>query len=241
MTPKLMQIVEALPEVRKYEDVQRLVEHVRDTYDLDHAIYYALSLGGDRAGEEFGAMTYAPQWHQRYVEADFKLVDPVVSTMLGGYLPVDWATFDLSSRPIKRFWNEAMAHGVGNQGYSVPLHGPQGQFAMFAVNKACSDETWAKLIGEIAQDMLLVANHIHRHVLEFCEVSNENLQLNLSPRERDVLTMVAGGQKRAQIAHHLKISENTLRVYVESARHKLGASNTFHAVAIAVKKGYVAV
>jgi DNA-binding CsgD family transcriptional regulator len=39
----------------------------------------------------------------------------------------------------------------------------------------------------------------------------------------------------------LQISEYTLRVYVEGARHKLGALNTTHAVARALTKGLIVV
>jgi DNA-binding CsgD family transcriptional regulator len=63
----------------------------------------------------------------------------------------------------------------------------------------------------------------------------------LSPREKDVLTLISTGQRRAQVADSLKISESTLRVYIDSARHKLGALNVFHAVAIAVKTGIIKV
>ncbi|MEM6409155.1 MAG: helix-turn-helix transcriptional regulator, partial [Pseudomonadota bacterium] len=38
-----------------------------------------------------------------------------------------------------------------------------------------------------------------------------------------------------------EISENTLRVYVESARHKMGALNTTHAVARALAAGQIVV
>ena len=46
---------------------------------------------------------------------------------------------------------------------------------------------------------------------------------------------------RAQAALELEISENTLRVYIESARHKLGALNTTHAVARALGEGQIVV
>ena len=37
----------------------------------------------------------------------------------------------------------------------------------------------------------------------------------------------------------MSISEHTLRVYIESARHKLGALNTTHAVARALSTGLI--
>jgi DNA-binding CsgD family transcriptional regulator len=42
---------------------------------------------------------------------------------------------------------------------------------------------------------------------------------------------------RARAADRLGISENTFRVYVDSARHKLGALNVPHAIALAAYRG----
>jgi DNA-binding CsgD family transcriptional regulator len=46
---------------------------------------------------------------------------------------------------------------------------------------------------------------------------------------------------RAQAAAEMEISEHTLRVYIETARHKLGALNTTHAVARALSRGLIVV
>ena len=64
---------------------------------------------------------------------------------------------------------------------------------------------------------------------------------SLSPRETDALTMLALGYSRAQAADSLSISEHTLRVYIESARFKLTAMNTTHAVAKALTRGLLVV
>jgi len=55
------------------------------------------------------------------------------------------------------------------------------------------------------------------------------------------MTLLAVGYSRAQVAETLSISEHTLRVYVESARFKLGAMNTTHAVARALSRGLIVV
>jgi DNA-binding CsgD family transcriptional regulator len=44
---------------------------------------------------------------------------------------------------------------------------------------------------------------------------------------------------RGRAADFLRISEHTLRVYIESARFKLGAANTTHAVAKAMAQGLI--
>ena len=49
------------------------------------------------------------------------------------------------------------------------------------------------------------------------------------------------GYGRGQVAEMLSISEHTLRAYIESARFKLGALNTTHAVARALTEGLIVV
>ncbi len=237
MSEALQHLVERLGEVDGPVSLSRLLRVFADLYDVDNAIYYALSLGGERHGEEFGAMTYPAEWHARYEDVRYREVDPVVLASVQGFAPVDWRTLDWSGRTEKRLMSEASEFRVGNHGYSVPIHGPQGQFAMFSVSKHCRDDDWARKLSESAQDFLLIAHHVHRQALTVAGGPEIISVSALSPRERDVLTMIGAGKRRAQIADKLQISENTLRVYIDSARHKLGAVNTFHAVAIGVKTG----
>jgi len=59
----------------------------------------------------------------------------------------------------------------------------------------------------------------------------------LSPRERDVLAMLALGLRTGAIADHLGISKNTCRGYVKSLLWKLDAHSQLEAVAIARRQG----
>jgi DNA-binding NarL/FixJ family response regulator len=59
----------------------------------------------------------------------------------------------------------------------------------------------------------------------------------LSPREREVLGLVAEGQAGKQIARALGISERTVKFHTASLLRKLGADNRAQAVAIAAERG----
>jgi DNA-binding NarL/FixJ family response regulator len=87
--------------------------------------------------------------------------------------------------------------------------------------------------------MLVIAHYFHQKVLEIEKVTVARSEPLLSSREVDVLTGISVGKNRSQIAHDLSISENTLRVYLDSARHKLGALNITHAVAIGIHRGLI--
>jgi DNA-binding NarL/FixJ family response regulator len=59
----------------------------------------------------------------------------------------------------------------------------------------------------------------------------------LSPREREVLRLVADGLPTKQIARQLTISERTVKFHVNSILRKLDADNRAQAVALAAQRG----
>ena len=62
----------------------------------------------------------------------------------------------------------------------------------------------------------------------------------LSPREQEVLTMLAVGLNASEIADQLGITKNTCRGYIKSLLWKLGAHTQLEAVALARKRRLVA-
>jgi PAS domain S-box-containing protein len=62
----------------------------------------------------------------------------------------------------------------------------------------------------------------------------------LSPREHQVVELLASGHTGEEVAELLGISPATVRVHVRNATGKLGASTRTQAVAIAVSRGEVA-
>ena len=137
--------------------------------------------------------------------------------------------------------HEAIDAGVGNQGFSVPIRGPSGQFALFTVSSRDSDDHWAKYTEDYTRSLLLASHYVNQKALEIERGTDQAEIVSLSPRETDALTLLALGYSRAQAADSLTISEHTLRVYIESARFKLAAMNTTHAVARAMNQGLLSI
>lgn len=210
---------------------------LRDHYGVDHLVYHWVSANG----EQYGCGTYDPVWVQRYIDQGYLRIDPVVQGCYQRFHPVDWKRLDWSSKAARAFQKDAIAHGIGNQGYSIPIRGPNGQFALFTVSHNCSDEDWVTFTETRRRELILMAHYFNQKALEMEPGRTPEAAQALSPREVEAMTLLAVGYSRAQVAETLSISEHTLRVYIESARFKLGAQNTTHAVAKALSRGLIVV
>ncbi|WP_299138048.1 LuxR family transcriptional regulator [uncultured Tateyamaria sp.] len=230
-------ILEDLEKAEGLAALQAASEQIRDHYRVDHVVYHWV----DSAGDQYGCGTYSDTWRDRYLEQNYLRVDPVILGCFQRFHPVDWKRLDWSSKAARAFQAEAIEHGVGNQGFSVPIRGPNGQFALFTVSHSCDDDTWAGWTDAHRRDLILIAHTFNEKALEFEPDRTPEQSQSLSPREVDAMTFLAMGYSRAQVADTLAISEHTLRVYIESARFKLGAMNTTHAVARAMSRGLIVV
>ena len=218
------------------DDISTEVHRLRDTLGVDHVLYHAVNVGGG----QYAAVTYPDIWVRRYLGEDYARIDPVVQAAFRSIAPVDWAGVDWSGRGVRDFMAEAQEAGVGRHGLSLPIRGPGGQFALFSVNQQGTDRSWELLRRERTNSLILLAHQINEAVMRVTQADrSDEAEPRLSPRETDVLTLLAVGLSRAQAADHLEISEHTLRVYIESARAKLRALNTVHAVARALALGQI--
>jgi DNA-binding CsgD family transcriptional regulator len=236
-TTKLEYILKELEQAEGLDSLQVAIESLRDHMCVDHMIYHWV----DSAGDQYGCGTYSDDWVQRYLEQNYLRVDPVIAGCYQRFHPVDWKRLDWSSKAARTFQKEAISYGVGNQGFSVPIRGPNGQFALFTVSHSGNDDMWAAFTETQTTNMILIAHAFNRKALDLEPNRKPDQSQALSPREVDSMTLLAMGYNRAQVAQTLSISEHTVRVYIESARFKLGAINTTHAVARAMSRGLIVV
>ncbi|WP_226554000.1 MULTISPECIES: helix-turn-helix transcriptional regulator [Celeribacter] len=237
MTTGLQDFLEDIQQVENFEEFQDATVKLRDLLGIAHVVYHWVN----SVGERFGAGTYSSEWVDRYLEKDYLRMDPVIFGCFQRFTPVSWKQLDWSSKAAKAFFLDALDYGVGNQGYTIPIRGPNGQFALFTLNHNTTDDAWDQLIARNERDLVVVAHEFNKKALSFDAHSEAQVGPSLSPREASAITHLAKGLSRSQAAAEMGISEHTLRVYIESARHKLGAMNTTHAVARALSMGLIIV
>jgi len=235
--PKIEGIVSYLEQADTPEGLQCAAEALTEYYGINHLVYHWVNT----SGKYCGCGTFSKEWQQKYTEENYLRVDPVVTGCFQRFLPVDWKQLNWSSKAAREFRRVSGEYGVGSQGLSIPIRGPIGQFAVFTVTQNCSDKEWERFTQENRHDLILIAHCFNEKALEFGSAREKEQNQALSPREIDALTLLAAGGSRAQVANQLSISEHTLRVYIESARFKLGALNTTHAVARALSRGLIVI
>jgi len=101
----------------------------------------------------------------------------------------------------------------------------------------------------------ILKGHVHRELLEIiravhaghkripadiaAELAEHAADDALSPREIDVLRLIAAGNANKIIADQLSIGEATVKSHVTNILSKLGANDRAHAVTIALKRGII--
>ncbi len=86
----------------------------------------------------------------------------------------------------------------------------------------------------------LLGPAVTTRLLEHIERGDESKRSNdFTPRELEVLALLARGRRNSEIADTLFISERTVKFHVSSILAKLGAENRTEAVALAARRGLI--
>jgi DNA-binding CsgD family transcriptional regulator len=237
MSQRITTFLEQLAQADTLESLEILVLSTASLFDVDHATYHSVSIGA----EIFALSSYSSHWMDYYVNERLGAIDPVVLSAFQKFEPYEWKSLDWSSKASRQLLLDASEAGVGSQGISFPIRGPNGEQALFTINHTTTDAKWERFVERERYNLLLVAHYIHENTRRVLARHDGHMAIKLSPREVDSLTLLGLGQNRAGVAEALSISEHTLRVYIESSRIKLGANNTTHAVARAMAQGLITI
>jgi DNA-binding NarL/FixJ family response regulator len=122
--------------------------------------------------------------------------------------------------------------------------------AVACLNKKASAEELVSTIrrarnGEYPINESLTRPTVAKHVLkQFQDIASigkamEAVAASLTHRETQILNYIAQGNSNKQIAYILKISEQTIKNHVSSILRKLNANDRAHAVALAMRNGWL--
>ncbi len=213
---------------------------IRDRYGLANVAYLCPSFPGHSIVDPFASTTYDGAWTEHYRSQRFGSIDPTVIFGARSLLPVDWARLPRLDKKVQRLFGEARDAGVGHQGLTIPVRGPtNSHWALFFATSHESDHDWSSRRYELVRDLVHIAHYVHQRAFRL-HVDDVEVDLNvITKREIEALEWSAEGKTLDDIAILMRISAETVKSHLDSARFKLQAVNRVHAVTKAIRAGLI--
>lgn len=191
----------------------RGVEVVGSSNDVD-------SLAASLANAEGDAVADA-----MIVEASSQNAESLIDSLSHSGLPSEIPTIVLAGGSPPRWAAEALRSGV----------------RAVLPNDVSSNQLFAALLAVTSGLMVLHPSEVDALVPASTSgvLPRAELAEPLTPREREVLQMLAAGLANKEIAARLNISDHTAKFHVGSILGKLAASTRAEAVAVGIRRGLV--
>jgi predicted ATPase/DNA-binding CsgD family transcriptional regulator/transcriptional regulator with XRE-family HTH domain len=187
--------------------LQELLRLSTETQNRRHL--YLCGLGVLYRLRDQGGTLWVPEQLARLVGAMHQLRE-----MMG----IGWGKIVSAAIPFLPIASEALCTRLGHEAFEAAL----------AQGRAFSFPQTAALIGNVLDE---VAQGDAAKKL-----NDEKVSTLLSPREQDLLQLVAEGLTNKEIARRLILSEYTIKSHVTSLFNKLGVDSRAHAVAVAAQR-----
>jgi len=219
------------------KDYNVALDAISTCYDIDNISYLGLMMPKLCTEEPFSVNSYKKSWVENYLSNEYLSVDLVIKDGLVSILPLDWAILQKKYPKTKTFFQDANGYGIGNNGITIPIRGMMGEFALFSVSINASNKNWEIYRKELLPELNMLSFYFHEMVMRGSGLV-EPLP-HLSPRETEVIKWLSNGKTKEDISDILCLSYSTIKHYTETARTRLGALNSSHAVAKAISRGII--
>lgn len=227
---------ETIPRFATRRDARRHLAAVAARHSIAHLTYFGVSIPQIGVERDYLISTYSSDWLRRYRQMSYQHIDPVVTQGLRAAVRFDWGDREHGIRSIEDLFDDARSYGVTDQGVSIPIRGPRGERALMSVNTDLSPRAWADFRTELFAHLMAFSYGFHARIVELELARMSVTPPQLSPREIEVLKWASRGKSAWETGRILGLSERTIQFYCRNAALKLNASNTTHAVSIAVRQ-----
>ena len=181
---------------------------------------------------------YPAGWMDRYLDQDYARIDPIISRIMRDPSPFPWSedvTIAESKHCAlaKRMFDEAAEFDL-KVGFVVPLITLDGAVAAVSLGGGAVD------MPPAARGMIgMISAFAIGRAIDLRNGGKEHRRPNLTPREIECLRWAADGKSEWEISAILHVSEHTADKHLANAHRKLGAANRAHAVALAIRWGFI--
>ncbi len=189
----------------------------------------------------FWITTYPNEWSTHYAANFYSNIDPVVIEAEKSMLPFKWQSAELIShttKPQRAFIGEAAEFGILN-GFTVPIHGPNNEFASLTVTSDVAPDEFENRCRAYGHELFATAYHFHLAAVRTTSTAKEKPAIHLSLRERECLLWTSRGKSAWEVGAILRISERTVTFHLTNAMRKLGVYTKTFAVVKSIILGLI--
>lgn len=120
------------------------------------------SIKGFDANLVTAKVTYPFRWQARYFLKQYATIDPVITRSKTAVEPFDWEELATEGLAVQRFFEDAARHGVGQNGFSIPVRPDQEtDFSVVSFNSNHTKPEWRQFKAENTEKMAQSAILIH--------------------------------------------------------------------------------
>ena len=176
-------------------------------------------------------------WTENYALRGYAAEDPVSFRLRSEIHPFHWTAhdWDATATPLQRNWRDDNVAADIRVGYAIS-------------DRSSGDLKVISLGGERADLHPMDLKSLHfagiqalNRMQELGIKPPQAAKSPLSKRECECLKWVAAGKTDWEIGEILTLSEKTVNVYVERAKHKLGVQTRTQAIVYALRGGFITV
>lgn len=230
----LLHLIDTLSLPLEERAARRALRDFSEGAGFDYFAYLHL-----RGQESFAVSNYPQPWCDRYVQRNYLLVDPVVTTAKHGPPIFTWSADEakkVGRRDVTQFYKDASRFGIkSGLSISAPLGFKDRMVFTLSSNKpqVCIDEDPDPVTAAMA------VAFVHSRLGAATRDATLACEIHLSPREAECLRWFADGMSMPDIAEVLGIGYRSVRSYLDEATRKLGAANSRQAASIAIRLGLI--
>lgn len=182
--------------------------------------------------------TFPRDWVMHYIRKRYWEIDPISDQArreARPFRPSKLAQMRHLDARQKQFLADLEAAGL-SEGIAVPVFGPLGTMAYFGLARVKETLELTR-----AQELTLqyACLQTHNRYFDLASIEQPIPRKPLSPREKQVLSLVAGGLSNVVIAERMNITENTVDTLLRRVFIKLGVNNRISAVLTGLGEGLI--
>jgi DNA-binding CsgD family transcriptional regulator len=237
VTDRTVRLIQDLERVRTCEDLDTFTRSLLPSLNLRFFSFYEpdKTKGGQIGGIHLHNIPQ--EWLDRYLQMGYDAVSPVLRKITRTRAPFSWSTLGpegyLSSKRSRQMFGESGEAGL-REGFSHPILLGDGHMVTinFAAERLDDDP-------RVEPTLKLVALCLHERFRALRGEDCDKPIPQLSKQERECLRWAADGKTNWEISEIVRISESSVRTYIDRAKHKLGVTTRAQAFVLGTRYGII--